>query len=79
MLDQGLWLGGWFGHQAAKKKFDLPIFGVKNGLEAPHKALSHVSCCKTEGREQQLKFEHICKDKIMTMIRSWSHCKGLAH
>jgi hypothetical protein len=48
---------------------------MKNGLEAPHKPLSHVSCCKTEGREQQLKFEHICKDKIMTTIRSQSHCK----
>jgi hypothetical protein len=57
--------------------FDLPIFWAKNGLEASHKPLSPVSCCKTEEREQQLRFEHICKDKIMTMIRWWSCCKVL--
>jgi hypothetical protein len=73
MPDRGL--GGWFGHQAANFFFHLPTFWTKNGLEAPHKPLSHVSYSKTEGREQQLKFEHICKDKIMTIIRSRSRCK----
>jgi hypothetical protein len=63
-------LGGWFGRQAANFFFDLPIFWAKNGLEALYKPLSHVSCCKTEVREQQLTFEYISKDKnhkIMTL------------
>jgi hypothetical protein len=39
--------GGWVVGLAVRPLnffFDLPISGEKNGLEAPHKPVSHVSC-----------------------------------